>query len=228
MCVVQQADSARFARRPRLSIMKLHRIKQTRGSAPPLSLSLSPCLYHFMSSLLLDRVCVGQTCTGAPIDFPIIGWQGGGGERKRRERDTNACIHENTREAPVSLAPCDLNTALCHGIPSRYTRAVPPWNVLHVHKCRTCTIEGKATCHALCHTVSPSALSTYDASSSSPWGWLASLLSPPSPVCFSLCSLLDWMLRASSSRLITFWVGLVSLLGRSCDGQVAVCGKFSY
>lgn len=111
---------------------------------------------------------------------------GGGRKRRRRERDTNACIHENTREAPVSLTPCDLNTALCHGIPSRYTRAVPPWNVLHVHKCRTCTIEGKATCHALCHTVSPSALSTYDASSSSPWGWLASLLSPPSPVFLSL------------------------------------------
>lgn len=148
-----------------------------------------------MSSLLLDRVCVGQTCTGAPIDFPIIGWHRRGRGRKERERegDTNACIHENTREASVSLAPCDLNTALCHGIPSRYTRVVPPWNVLHVHKCRTCTIEGKATCHALCHTVSPSALSTYDASSSSlrEGGWHR--YSP--------------LLRPCVSLFVHYWIG---------------------
>lgn len=105
LCVVQQADSARFARRPRLSIMKLHRIKQTRGSAPPLSLSLSLCLYHFMSSLLLDRVCVGQTCTGAPIDFPIIGWQRGeGGGRGGGERGTQTRAYTRIHAKPLSLS----------------------------------------------------------------------------------------------------------------------------
>ena len=107
-----------------------------------------------MSSLLLDRVCVGQTCTGAPIDFPIIGWQRSEG---RGEGGTQTRAYTRIHARPsLSLAPCDLNTALCHGIPSAlHNRTVPPWNVLHAHKRRTCSIEGKATCHALCHTACP-------------------------------------------------------------------------
>lgn len=128
-----------------------------RGSAPPLSLSPSP---SFSLSITLCRACYS-------IEFVLVrrvqvrrltfrlsddrGARGGEGEGHKRVH-----TREYTRGPCLSLAPCDLNTALCHGIPSAlHNRTVPPWNVLHAHKRRTCSIEGKATCHALCHTACP-------------------------------------------------------------------------
>lgn len=213
--------------------MKLHRIKQTRGSAPPLSLSPSP---SFSLSITLCRACYSigfvlvRRVQVRRLTFRLSddrgARRGGGGTQTRAYTRIHA-------RPSLSLAPCDLNTALCHGIPSAlHNRTVPPWNVLHAHKRRTCSIEGKATCHALCHTACPHPLyppmTLHLALREGGWHRYSLSLSLPLYVCFSPCSLLDWMLGASSSRLITFRVGLVSLLGRSWDGQVPVCGKFSY
>lgn len=213
--------------------MKLHRIKQTRGSAPPLSLSPSP---SFSLSITLCRACYSiefvlvRRVQVRRLTFRLSDDRGA----RRGEGGTQTRAYTRIHARPsLSLAPCDLNTALCHGIPSAlHNRTVPPWNVLHAHKRRTCSIEGKATCHALCHTACPHPLyppmTLHLALREGGWHRYSLSLSLPLYVCFSPCSLLDWMLGASSSRLITFRVGLVSLLGRSWDGQVPVCGKFSY
>lgn len=112
--VVQQALGLRVGLDYRL--WNCTEIKQTRASAPPLSVS---------TSLLLDRVCVGQV---RRLTFRLSG--GGSG-------------HKHTR-----VSPRDLNTPLL-----AFTRG-------------TWYTEGKATCHALCRTMTLH-----------PWGWMVPPLS---------------------------------------------------
>lgn len=123
------------SRRPRLSIMKLHRIKQTRGW-PWLFLSL------YLRARGGSRARVSRTCTGAPVGFPIIGWQAD---------DSVQRTHETRTSERVSLTPSDLHIPLSRHPFALHHRSVPlEHTILHVH-----TYRDHATSHAPCHTLCP-------------------------------------------------------------------------
>lgn len=87
------------SRRPRLSIMKLHRIKQTRGW-PWLFLSL------YLRARGGSRARVSRTCTGAPVGFPIIGWQADDSVQRTHETRTRwTCLSHAIRLTHPFVTP---------------------------------------------------------------------------------------------------------------------------
>lgn len=124
------------SRRPRLSIMKLHRIKQTRGW-PWLFLSL------YLRARGGSRARVSRTCTGAPVGFPIIGWQADDSVQRTHETHTRwTCLSHAIR--------------LTHPFVTPSVRVTPPIRPARTHHSTPAYIHrDHATSHAPCHTLCP-------------------------------------------------------------------------